>query len=119
VRIVIIETFKPYLPGRGPIFHLAILDTGVIAEYGKHVYSYRLDQIEPNGKRTPLFQGHDYCAHAWPREALIADLMGFLTLKPGDTDDDYFAKYTETQRRYCAEHAETLSAEVSARFPEG
>ncbi len=42
--------------------------------------------------------------------------MGFLTLRPGDTDPDYFEDYTPEQHAYCDAHAEALSCEVSARF---
>jgi hypothetical protein len=38
--------------------------------------------------------------------------MGFLTLKPGDTDSDYFAEYTPEQMDYCQRYAESLSCEV-------
>jgi len=44
--------------------------------------------------------------------------MSFLTLRPGDTDDEYFAAYTEAQRAYCGQHAEALHCEVLARFGE-
>jgi hypothetical protein len=46
----------------------------------------------------------------------VRGLMGFLTLRPGDTDDEYFENYTKAQRRYCDMHAEDLSCEVEARF---
>jgi hypothetical protein len=48
----------------------------------------------------------------------VASLMGFLTLQPGDTDQEYFDKYTEVQKTYCQQHAEYLGYEVMARFPE-
>ncbi len=44
--------------------------------------------------------------------------MGFLTLRPGDTDQEYFDGYTDNQLQYADEHAETLSCEVCSRFGE-
>lgn len=48
----------------------------------------------------------------------LAALLGFLTLRPGDTDDEYFEHYTAVQREYCAQHAETLACEAITRFGE-
>lgn len=42
--------------------------------------------------------------------------MSFLTLRPGDTDSDYFKDYNETQKEFCAQHAESLACEVQNRF---
>jgi hypothetical protein len=46
----------------------------------------------------------------------IKSIMGFLTLRPSDTDTDYFADYTDAQEEYCAKYAEALGAEIEARF---
>lgn len=43
-------------------------------------------------------------------------LLGFLTLRPGDTDREYFDKYTPAQLEYANQHAETLPCECYARF---
>lgn len=32
---------------------------------------------------------------------VVAELIGFLTLKPGDTDDEYFNDYMECQMDWC------------------
>jgi len=64
----------------------------------------------PDG--TIVFSGDDYgCS---PMDAIDSDdalrgLLGFLTLKPGDTDDEYFAHYTDRQRAFCEGDAEELS----------
>jgi hypothetical protein len=68
-----------------------------------------------------LFEGSDFhCSplHAIDSNETVAALMGFLTLRKGDTDVEYFADYTPEQLGYSEEYAETLSCEVMARFGE-
>jgi hypothetical protein len=51
-----------------------------------------------------LFTGDDYgCSPmcATDSDDALIGLLGFLTLKPGDTDDDYFDKYTPRQLEWC------------------
>jgi len=81
-------------------YTLQTWDTGQRAEHGQKRLHYEL--------RTPtgeiLFQGSDFgCA---PGDAIDSDqslrsLLSFLTLKPGDTDRDYFAEYTPQQLEWC------------------
>jgi len=42
-------------------------------------------------------------------DASIGALLGFLTLRPGDTDAEYFENYTDRQREFCDTDAEALS----------
>lgn len=76
----------------------------------------------PPGKEEPLFSGDDYgCA---PGTAIDSDeslrgLLGFLTLRPGDTDDEYFDKYTPEQLDYCRTDAEELSLWADEDLTEG
>jgi hypothetical protein len=98
----------------GPTFTLHLFDTGKTDEYGKSILAYRLTQSDT------IFEGADY--HCSPMNAIdsdesVAGLMGFLTLRPGDTDEDYFADYTPKQLAFLG-HAEALGAEVYARFGE-
>lgn len=54
--------------------------------------------------RRVLFKGADYgCAPADPidSDAALVGLLGFLTLKPGDTDSEYFDRYTPEQLDWC------------------
>ena len=47
-----------------------------------------------------LFRGEDFGPspmHADDSDATLRALLGFLTLRPGDTDRDYFADYTPAQ----------------------
>jgi hypothetical protein len=116
--------FKPYRKGMGPTFSLTMWDTGEEWD-GKWLLGYRLTMTERLSQhprdviRTVVFEGEDFgCSpqHGIDSDASVAALMGFLTLRPGDTDADYFANYTLAQRDYCALHAEALAAEVQARF---
>ena len=69
-----------------------------------------------------LFEGEDFgCSplHSIDSYEAVESIMGFLTLRPGDTDADYFAEYTSEQLRFCDDHAEALRCEVEARFGEG
>lgn len=100
----------------GGTFTLTLWDTGRTAEYGKTILGYKLVH---NG--LCLFEGEDYACsplHAIDSDEAVKGIMGFLTLRPGDTDADYFAKYNRYQHTFCALHAEDLAMTVMARFGE-
>ena len=110
----------PYRKGMGPRFALIVWDSGR-AVNGKCRLGYRLNQVNGN-RRWTLFEGEDFCCsplHAIDSDEAIAALLGFLTLRPGDTDSEYFDDYTSQQLEFCEQHAEALSCEVEARFAEG
>lgn len=97
----------------GPVFTLRMFDTGGYIG-GKYRVAYTL---RSEGKT--IFEGEDFgCS---PMDAIDSDgavecLMGFLTLRPSDTDSEYFDNYTEEQLDFCSSHAEALSCEVYSRF---
>lgn len=75
----------------------------------KDTLGYAFSRI---GESEPIFVGEDYgCApgHAIDSDDAVRSLLGFLTLRPGDTDDEYFERYTEAQRAFAASDAEYLS----------
>lgn len=112
--------FSPYVKGQGPRFRLRIWDTHRTGFGGKSVLGYRLTMMEP-GTVLDVFEGEDFgCSplHAIDSDATVAAIMSFLTLRPGDTDREYFEDYTEAQLTYCSHHAEALACEVANRFPE-
>lgn len=50
-----------------------------------------------------IFTGEDFSGspmHADDSIATVAALLSFLSLKPGDTDDEYFAEYTPAQMEW-------------------
>ncbi len=108
--------FRPYRKGMGPTFRLTTWDTNRTGFGGKYLIGYRLSM-----GRTVLFEGEDFgCSpmHAIDSDEAVKGIMGFLTLRPGDTDAEYFRDYTPAQLDYCAHHAEALSCEVMNRFGE-
>lgn len=120
--------FSPYRKGMGPTFSLVTWDTGrtqrAVGSHPTHyTLGYKLTMREPGpkGKSVTLFEGED---HGCPMHTgvdsddAVRSVMNFLTLKPGDTDSDYFAGYTEAQLEYCNSHAESLALEVMNRFGE-
>ncbi len=117
--------FKPYRKGMGPVFRLKTWDTNTTGFGGKYVLGYRLSiGRQPNAANQPaawnvLFEGEDFgCSplYAIDSDETLAAIMAFLTLRPGDTDAEYFASYTPEQLDYCSEHAEALASEVERRF---
>lgn len=108
--------FAPYLKGQGPRFALTIWATTRTDNRGQTVIGYRLSM-----GRVVLFEGEDFAGsplHADDSDDTVRALLGFLTLKPGDTDADYFAHYTPRQMEFAETHADTLMSEVNARFGE-
>jgi hypothetical protein len=104
----------------GPTFTLVMRDAGTVDNRGVTTIAYKLTMREPGAKRsTVLFEASDYHGspmHADDSDANVEGLMCFLTLRPGDTDPEYFDSYTPAQREYCKHHAESLSGEVGNRF---
>lgn len=63
---------------------------------GRYRIGYRL--ADPNGR--VIFEGEEFRpspCHAIDSDESLRSLLGFLTLKPGDTDREYFASYTAEQ----------------------
>lgn len=72
--------------------------------YGKRQVIYGL--LDPIGDM--IFDGDEYYpSPAHDPEGLDAakDLLGFLTLRPGDTDKEYFADYTPDQMAFALSDA--------------
>lgn len=116
---------SPYRKGMGPTFTLTTFDTGrTQTNVGTRPTHYTLGyelRMHENGRTVVLFKGEDYgCPmhSVVDSDECVRGILGFLTLRPGDTDADYFAAYTPDQLAYCAAHAEALSCEVYSRFGE-
>jgi hypothetical protein len=105
---------RPYRKGMGPTFTLR-----TYSARGDRI-AYTLTQRE-DGRAVTLFEGADFRPsplHPIDGDESMAALLGFLTLRPGDTDADYFSDYTDTQHAFCRDHAEALGFEASQRFGE-
>ncbi len=114
--------FRPYRKGMGPMFTLLMWDENLPSHDGKTRITYQLWQVKTGTPcKALLFEGNDFrCS---PLDGIDSDdcvkiLMGFLTLRPGDTDREYFQNYTPAQLEYCSQFAESLSLEVYNRFGE-
>ena len=102
----------------GPTFTLRVYQMEMIRRDGKTAVGYTLKQHQA-GKTTTIFDGSDIGLS--PMDAVDSDgavetVMGFLTLRRGDTDSDYFDNYTSKQLEFSETHAESLGCEVSSRF---
>lgn len=61
---------------------------------------------------TLVFSGSDFCGsplHSDDSDETVAALLGFLSLRPGDTDREYFDRYTAEQLAWARAHGEELS----------
>jgi hypothetical protein len=106
--------FFPYRKGMGPTFTLKLYYLGT------ERIGYILTMRE-HRKTVTVFEGSDFRPspmHSIDGDDAVKALMSFLTLRPGDTDADYFDSYTPEQLEYCSMHAETLNGEVYSRFGE-
>jgi len=105
---------RPYITGLGPVFYLKLWAADRTDWRGQTRIAYELRQ---DGK--VLFSGADFCGSpldADDSDATVAALLGFLTLRPGDTDAEYFENYTPEQLEFCSLHAEALGIEALRRF---
>lgn len=114
--------FRPYRPGAGPVFTLNTFyaPNPRRNSWGTDGVSYTLD-MRAGGRTVRLFAGADFFPGAFvcpDSDDAIRSLMSFLTLRQGDTDEEYFANYTQDQIDFCSNHAEALDCEVMRRFPE-
>lgn len=88
---------------------LLLWDTLKQDSLGKCLLGYAL--YAP-GDDDPIFVGADFACspmRAIDSDAALRSLLTFLTLKPGDTDADYFDNYTPRQISWCNQYAEELS----------
>jgi len=90
----------------GP-FSLILWDTGRTDRRGCSVLGYELHH-----KDNVIFDGGDFCGspmHADDSDATLAALLGFLSLRPGDTDREYFEPYSPEQLEWANLHGEELA----------
>lgn len=73
---------------------------------------------EPSG--AVLFAGDDFRGspmHADDSDATLRALLGFLTLRPGDTDREYFDDYSERQLAFATSNTAELLAFIYSDDP--
>jgi hypothetical protein len=101
-------TMRPYID-QSISFTLMTYDAYRTDRMGKSILRYAL--IDDKTGNT-IFQGEDFACS--PMNAIDSDeslraLLSFLTLRPGDTDAEYFENYTQSQLDFANEHGEILS----------
>jgi hypothetical protein len=96
--------------------HVSLGDTGYELEtwdtnkrdgLGKYIIRYSFT----NPKGEVLFEGEDFACspmHLIDGDGCLRSLLTFLTLRPGDTDREYFDNYTEKQMAFAEGDAEYL-----------
>jgi hypothetical protein len=106
--------FRPYK--KGPVFTLRTWDTH--RSFGVNYSQSRLGyELKKDG--AVLFSGEDFgcsCLDAIDSDKAICAIMSFLTLRPGDTDAEYFANYTDEQLAFARDFGDGLELEVARRF---
>lgn len=100
---------EPYIKGKGPTFDLVTWDTGRRFSTGQWKIGAALFSSE---SEDPIF--HNEEIGVAPADPIDSDgatrgALGWFTLRPGDTDRDYFADYAEAQLAFADAHAESLS----------
>lgn len=97
----------------GNTYTLKLKRIGRYREAGGEYVSYSF--YRP-GSTRPLFSGSDFGTspmHDVLSVESAVGLLGFLTLQPGDTDDDYFASYKPAQLAWAESYeCERLSGVV-------
>jgi hypothetical protein len=105
-------------------YTLTMRATRDVDSRGQTRIAYTLKCKAPESGRKPytvLFDGADFSGspmHADDSDATVAGLLGFLSLKPGDTDAEYFESYTVGQLAWAERHAEFLGYAAMSRFGE-
>lgn len=87
---------------------LTLWATPRVDRRGQTVLGYSF--VDPQG--VTVFEGEDFAGsplHADDSDATLRSLLGFLTLRLGDTDREYFADYNERQVAFRDNEAEMLS----------
>jgi hypothetical protein len=104
-------------------FRLYLYDTFKDDSMGKRLLGYKLTMRIPkyDTKHTTVFEGADIACsplHAIDSDNAVKAVMGFLTLRKGDVESDYFENYNDIQKDFRDTYAESLSMEVLGRFGE-
>lgn len=103
-------------------YTLTIFDCQKTTYLGKKIIAYRLYKTRRQGATTLLFECSDFACSPMvgiDTDDTVRSIMGFLTLRPGCVDPDYFKGYTPAQIAFANNEAESLAYEVSRRFEEG
>jgi len=105
-----------FLRAPGGRYELRTWDSGRTDHMGKTILRYEFR--DPRG--FILFAGSDFACspmHAIDSDEAVGSLLNFLTLRPGDTDREYFEDYTPEQMEFAQSgDAEYLQNAAQYRF---
>jgi hypothetical protein len=90
-------------------YRLLTWDTNKTDSMGKYKVGYQFYKADTG---EVIFSGEDFCCsplHAIDSNECLRSLMTFITLRPGDTDKEYFENYTPEQMEFAENEAEYLS----------
>jgi hypothetical protein len=105
------ELIRKWRSKYNPNWKLRVYDLNKRNSLGKNVLGY-----EFYDKKALIFKGEDFCCsplHAVDSLNVVASILTFLSLCPGDTDAEYFEDYTQQQIEWRDQNAEMLDNEVS------
>jgi len=91
-------------------YRLKTWDTGKVDSMGKYIVGYSFTRVSDG---VVIFTGEDFhCSpcHAIDSNEVLRSILGFLTLRPGDTDAEYFSEYNRVQMDFAENEAEYLQA---------
>lgn len=98
----------------GGVFELKMWATARIDNRGQTIIAY---DFRRTGSEEPIFAAEDFAGspmHGDDSNEVVEALLGFLTLRPGDTDQDYFEEYTKEQMDFAlSQMCETMQLEAS------
>lgn len=106
--------FEPYQVGMGPTFILDLFDLHTFTRDGKNKVGYILTEATPECPHV-IFRSSIGVPHhkSIDEDSVVKGVMNFATLRPGDTDRNYFDDYTDVQMHFATHHAEVLSLYAS------
>lgn len=87
-------------------FRLELFATWQVDGWGKDILAYQLYHHD-----VLIFQDEGFCpgrGMSIDGDEAVGGLLGFLSLKPGDTDFEYFKDYTPEQMEFAQAHGEEL-----------
>jgi hypothetical protein len=109
-RRIEFDQYAHVCSGEAKEYRLELYDTSRADRDGKSVPAYRFFY-----RGRLVFSGADFHGsplHAVDADATVAGLLAFLSLKPGDTDPDYFQGDTPEQLAFARTEGENLSLYV-------
>ena len=113
---------SPYRKGMGPTFTLELYDLNQSDSAGRFAVGYKLTEKRPGQKRSRvLFECKDPVCAVFVHSAVDSDetvenVLTWLTLRPGDTDAEWFESYSRDQLDFANSDAEALQVETMDRF---